>query len=98
MRMQYAVSQVCEVTLHRGEIEEMIRDNLKARGADPSYDFASGHPFFVWDDRGGVAVRYVQEAVVAREREKFLSLKPVPTKAEIDKVLRERTEAAKSAA
>lgn len=97
MKMQYALTQVCEVRLSRQEVEEMIRDNLKVRGGDPSYDFAVNHPIFVWDDRGDLIVRYVQGAVFAHETEKFRTLHPVPTRQEINMLAHERAAALRKA-
>jgi hypothetical protein len=87
MKMQYAITQVCEVSLSRYEIEQIIVENLLARGGDPSYDFATGHPIFVWSQKGDVSVRFVQGAVTAPERERWLSLKPQPSSAEINKIM-----------
>lgn len=87
MKLEYALTQVCSTTLHREEIETMIRDNLLARGGDPSYDFADSHPIFIWNDRGGVSVRWVQGAVFAPEGEQWRSLKPMPTRDELRKVI-----------
>jgi hypothetical protein len=92
MKLEYALTQVCSTTLHRSEIEEMIRDNLISRGGDPSYDFATHHPIFIWDDRG-VTIRWVQKAVFAKDSEQWRSLKPVPSRNELEKLEREKRDA-----
>jgi len=89
-KIEYAITQVASVSLTREEIEEMVAANLIARGADPSYDFATGRPIFVWDDKyGGVSVRWVQGAAIG-DGQQWRSLHPVPTRAEIDKIMDER--------
>lgn len=97
MNRQYAATQVCQLTLARYEIEKIVVDNLLARGGDPSYDFATGHPIFIWADDGGLAIRFVQAAVTAKEQERWFTLRPAPTAAEIDKMLEERRAKIKAA-
>lgn len=95
MKVEYALTQVASVTLLRHEIEEMISVNLVNRGGDPSYDFATHRPIFIWDERGTCTIRWVQSAVFAPSGEQWRQLKPVPTRAEIDKLADEkRTKAA----
>jgi hypothetical protein len=88
MQKQYAMTQVCQLSLSRHEIERVILDNLLKQGGDPSYDFATDHPIFIWDKEGGLSVRFVQAAVVAKEESRWFTLKPVKTEAEIEKRLR----------
>lgn len=90
MKKQYAVTQVCQITLTRYEIEQIIVENLLSRGGDPSYDFSRTHPICVWDEKGDLSVRFVQGAVTSPEPERWLSLRPQPTVAELEKVLDER--------
>ena|ERR1700726_680273 len=91
MRKRYAATQVCEITLERNEVEKIVADNLITRGGDPSYDFATAHPIFVWDQKwGGCSVRFVQQAVVGKEPDSFIQLKPVATSEELRKIMDER--------
>lgn len=90
MKKQYAATQVCEITLSRDEVEQIVVENLLARGGDPSYDFSRDHPIVLHEPDGTMIIRFVQAGVVARERERWLSLKPAPTEAEIREILRKR--------
>ena len=86
--MQYGTTQVCVVDVTRSEIEAMIRDNLKVRGGDPSYDFQANRPIFIWDDRGNVSVRYVQSTVFDQGMERLVDLRPIPSMAEMESLIR----------
>jgi len=79
MEKQYAQTQICIINLSMTEVETMIRDNLKVRGGDPSYDFAVNQPIFIWSDRG-VSVRYVQADVFDAGMKHAVSLTPIPRK------------------
>lgn len=94
MQKQYAMTQVCQLTLSRQEIQKVLLDNLVKLGGDPSYDFATNHPIFIWNEDGSMHVRFVQAAVVAKEESRWFSLKPVSTEDEI----RKRLEASKQVA
>lgn len=89
MQKQFAMTQVCQLTLTRAEIQKVLLDNLVKLGGDPSYDFATGHPIFIWNDDGSLHVRFVQAAVVAKEESRWFTLRPVPTEAEIEKKLKQ---------
>lgn len=96
MQKSYAATQVCQLTLSRHEIEKVLLDNLIKLGGDPSYDFATDHPIFIWNADGGISVRFVQAAVVAKEPDRWFSLKPVKTEREIQAEMEKRITSAKA--
>lgn len=96
MHRQYAATQVCQVSLSRYEIERVVLDNILKLGGDPGYDFARDHPIFIWDEKGGLSIRFVQGAVVAKEPERWFTLKPVQTEEEIRRQLDARAKATAS--
>ncbi len=90
MKQTYAVAAVAEVELTRAEVERIVQENLLVRGADPSYNFNTARPLFIWREDGGLIVRFIEDEAYARERDRHTHWKGMPTADEMRQVIRDR--------
>jgi hypothetical protein len=76
MTESYGTTQVKENILTRQDIEQIIKENMKAR-CDPSYDFDADNPIFLWHPNGSLVIRYVQKEITREFEHRKCMMKPL---------------------
>jgi hypothetical protein len=77
MTESFGTTQVKEHILTRDDLEQIVKENMKAR-CNPSYDFDADNPIFLWHPNGYLVIRYVQKEITREFEHRRCMIGPIP--------------------
>lgn len=62
MKERYGETQVREIYFTRYDVQQVLAENIRARGCT-AYDFDYNFPIFIWEKDGSVQIRFIQRGM-----------------------------------